>query len=257
MCSEPVTLGGGLTSVNGCASGRVGPEQPFASQCAYHFASIAAGSKVLAECRCRHLGAGLCQPSPRPQGNAALQRLAAPRICPHSSAPCANGPISPCRKRAAAPPSCCKARWLVSSVGLLDRKLREFTRAGAARRPVDSRRHRHRRRVDRVRASPTSTAREITGASEQARKLIETVRENASTAPIEPPRAPAVRARRRRHRRARWSTSGTAWCGSSASSARSSWRSGRVILPPPALPLSRAGPPVRAGRRLRARRSSG
>src|SRR5689334_2893091 len=47
MCRLPVTLGGGLTMVNGCASGRSGRNRPFASQWAYHFASIAAGSKVL------------------------------------------------------------------------------------------------------------------------------------------------------------------------------------------------------------------
>src|SRR5688500_9730 len=48
MCKDPVTLGGGLTMVNGCASGRSGRNSPFSSQCAYHFASMAAGSNVLA-----------------------------------------------------------------------------------------------------------------------------------------------------------------------------------------------------------------
>src|SRR6476661_8497408 len=48
MCRLPVTLGGGLTSVNGSASGRAGRNSPFASQWAYHRASIATGSKVLA-----------------------------------------------------------------------------------------------------------------------------------------------------------------------------------------------------------------
>src|ERR1700712_2786210 len=47
ICSEPVTFGGGLTMVKGWASGRSGRKRPFVSQCAYHFASIAAGSKVL------------------------------------------------------------------------------------------------------------------------------------------------------------------------------------------------------------------
>ena len=47
MCSEPVTLGGGMTIVNGSASGRSGRNRPFSSQCAYQRASIAAGSKVL------------------------------------------------------------------------------------------------------------------------------------------------------------------------------------------------------------------
>src|SRR5688572_12915071 len=48
MCRLPVTLGGGLTSVNGCASGRSGRNRPPCSQCVYHLASMAAGSKVLA-----------------------------------------------------------------------------------------------------------------------------------------------------------------------------------------------------------------
>ena len=47
MCRLPVTLGGGFTIVYGSAWGRLGRNAPVDSQCAYHFASIAAGSKVL------------------------------------------------------------------------------------------------------------------------------------------------------------------------------------------------------------------
>ena len=45
--SEPVTLGGGMTMVNGSASGRSGRNSPFSSQWAYQRDSISAGSKVL------------------------------------------------------------------------------------------------------------------------------------------------------------------------------------------------------------------
>src|SRR5690606_26833905 len=48
ICRLPVTLGGGLTMVKGVASGRAGRNNPLSSQWAYHRASIAAGSKVLA-----------------------------------------------------------------------------------------------------------------------------------------------------------------------------------------------------------------
>jgi len=77
----------------------------------------------------------------------------------------------------------------VACIGVLDRKLREF------KEPVQH--------VDMSQAGDIDTVgawtvarfadehrARITGASEQARKLIETVRENASTAPIEPVRAP-------------------------------------------------------------------
>src|SRR5690349_19145282 len=80
----------------------------------------------------------------------------------------------------------------VASIGLLDRKLREFTD------PVQH--------VDMSQAGDIDTVgawivarfadehrARITGASEQAEKLIETVRDNASTAPLEPPRAPVIR----------------------------------------------------------------
>src|SRR5688572_9417815 len=43
----PVTFGGGMTMVNGSASGRSGRNRPFSSQWPYQRASIAAGSKVL------------------------------------------------------------------------------------------------------------------------------------------------------------------------------------------------------------------
>ena len=42
-----VAFGGGVTIVKGCPPGRSGRNSPFASQCAYQRASIAAGSKVL------------------------------------------------------------------------------------------------------------------------------------------------------------------------------------------------------------------
>src|SRR5687768_3733198 len=45
--SEPVTLGGGMTMVQGSASARSGRNRPSFSQCAYQRASISAGSKVL------------------------------------------------------------------------------------------------------------------------------------------------------------------------------------------------------------------
>src|SRR3546814_14947552 len=44
--SDPVTLGGGLTIVKGCASGRSGRNSPLLSQCGYQRASMAEGSKV-------------------------------------------------------------------------------------------------------------------------------------------------------------------------------------------------------------------
>src|SRR5687768_9587060 len=75
----------------------------------------------------------------------------------------------------------------VACIGVLDRKLREF------KEPVQH--------VDMSQAGDIDTVgawtvarfadehrARITGASEQARKLIETVRENASSAPLEPPR---------------------------------------------------------------------
>jgi dipeptidyl aminopeptidase/acylaminoacyl peptidase len=46
MWSEPVTFGGGMTIVHGCASGRSGRNRPSPSQCTYHRCSIAVGSKV-------------------------------------------------------------------------------------------------------------------------------------------------------------------------------------------------------------------
>src|SRR5437870_2473909 len=46
ICSEPVTLGGGITIVNGSASGRAGRNMPSLSHFAYQRASISAGSKV-------------------------------------------------------------------------------------------------------------------------------------------------------------------------------------------------------------------
>src|SRR3954470_17695469 len=47
MCRLPVTLGGGVTIVQGSASGRSGRNSPSVSQRAYQRASISAGSKVL------------------------------------------------------------------------------------------------------------------------------------------------------------------------------------------------------------------
>ncbi len=77
----------------------------------------------------------------------------------------------------------------VACIGVLDRKLRDF------KEPVQH--------VDMSQAGDIDTVgawtvarfadehrARITGASDQAQKLIETVRENASTAPLEPPRAP-------------------------------------------------------------------
>ena len=48
MCSEPVTLGGGMTMVKGSASFRSGRNSPCPSQWAYQRASIGPGSNVLA-----------------------------------------------------------------------------------------------------------------------------------------------------------------------------------------------------------------
>src|SRR3954454_1751530 len=47
MCSDPVTLGGGMTIVHGFRSGRSGRNSPALSQCAYQRSSIVRGSKVL------------------------------------------------------------------------------------------------------------------------------------------------------------------------------------------------------------------
>ena len=79
---------------------------------------------------------------------------------------------------------------LVSSIGVLDRRLREFQE------PVQF--------IDMAGAGAIDTVgawtvcrfadehdAHITGASEQAEKLIKTVRESASTADIEPPHQPA------------------------------------------------------------------
>jgi phospholipid/cholesterol/gamma-HCH transport system permease protein len=78
---------------------------------------------------------------------------------------------------------------LVSTIGLIDRKLREF------KEPVQFVDLSQTGDIDTVgawivcRFADEHRAR-ITGGSEQARELIETVRENASTAPIEPNRLP-------------------------------------------------------------------
>jgi phospholipid/cholesterol/gamma-HCH transport system permease protein len=78
---------------------------------------------------------------------------------------------------------------LVSTIGLLDRKLREYTE------PVQHVDLSGAGEIDTIgawtvwRFADEHNAR-ITGASEQAGKLIATVRESASTAPIEPPRLP-------------------------------------------------------------------
>jgi phospholipid/cholesterol/gamma-HCH transport system permease protein len=78
---------------------------------------------------------------------------------------------------------------LVSTIGIIDRKLREI------REPVQFVDLSNTGEIDTVGAWTVSRFADehrarITGGSEQARKLIETVRENASTAPIEPPRQP-------------------------------------------------------------------
>src|SRR5688572_6714768 len=78
---------------------------------------------------------------------------------------------------------------LVSTIGVLDRKLREH------KEPVQFVDLSKTGEIDTIgawtvwRFADEHRAR-ITGCSEQARKLIDTVRDNASTAPIEPPRAP-------------------------------------------------------------------
>ena len=78
---------------------------------------------------------------------------------------------------------------LVSTIGLLDRKLREI------KEPVQFVDLANTGEIDTIgawtvwRFADENRAR-ITGCSEQASKLIDTVRDNASTAPIEPPRAP-------------------------------------------------------------------
>src|SRR5688500_4103199 len=78
---------------------------------------------------------------------------------------------------------------LVSTIGVIDRKLREITE------PVQFVDISNTGEIDTVGAwTVTRFADEhrarITGGSEQARKLIETVRENASTAPLEAERGP-------------------------------------------------------------------
>ena len=60
MWSEPVTLGGGMTMVNGSASGRDGRNRPFASQWAYQRDSIVGGVEGFGE-----LGHGLRLAVPR------------------------------------------------------------------------------------------------------------------------------------------------------------------------------------------------
>jgi phospholipid/cholesterol/gamma-HCH transport system permease protein len=78
---------------------------------------------------------------------------------------------------------------IVSSIGVLDRKLRDITE------PVQFIDMSATGEIDTIgawtvwRFADEHKAR-ITGESEQARKLLDTVRDNASTAPIEPPRAP-------------------------------------------------------------------
>ena len=78
---------------------------------------------------------------------------------------------------------------LVSTIGVLDRKLREY------KEPVQFVDLANTGEIDTIgawtvwRFADENRAR-ITGCSEQASKLIDTVRDNASTAPIEPPRAP-------------------------------------------------------------------
>ncbi len=47
ICSEPVTLGGGMTIVHGVASGRSGRNRASSSQCAYQRSSIARGLEIL------------------------------------------------------------------------------------------------------------------------------------------------------------------------------------------------------------------
>src|SRR3546814_20768247 len=49
ICSAPVTFGGGLTIVNGVASGRAGRNSSRLSHSRAHFASMAAGSKVFSK----------------------------------------------------------------------------------------------------------------------------------------------------------------------------------------------------------------
>ena len=78
---------------------------------------------------------------------------------------------------------------VVSSIGMLDRKLREISE------PVQFVDLSDTGEIDTIgawtvwRFADEHNAR-ITGGSEQAQKLIDTVRDSASTAPIEPPRAP-------------------------------------------------------------------
>src|SRR5687767_11632093 len=77
---------------------------------------------------------------------------------------------------------------LVSTIGVLDRKLRDFGE------PVQFVDLSQTGDIDTIgawtvwRFADEHKAR-ITGGSEQAKKLLDTVRDNASTAPIEPPRA--------------------------------------------------------------------
>src|SRR5882757_8676818 len=47
MCNTPVTFGGGITMVYGSLASGVLLKYPLSSQCWYHFASIAVGSKFL------------------------------------------------------------------------------------------------------------------------------------------------------------------------------------------------------------------
>jgi len=78
---------------------------------------------------------------------------------------------------------------VVSSIGLLDRKLREY------RDSVQFVDMSQTGEIDTIGAWTVwrfadQTRARVTGCSEQAQKLLDTVAENASTAPIEPPRAP-------------------------------------------------------------------
>src|SRR4051812_7147986 len=72
MWSEPVTLGGGMTMVNGSASGRSGRNRPSASQRAYQRDSISAGSKVLAS---SVIWEALAETNPSCQRRLASQRV--------------------------------------------------------------------------------------------------------------------------------------------------------------------------------------
>jgi hypothetical protein len=196
MCRLPVTLGGGLTMVKGCASGRSGRNRPFASQWAYHFASIAAGSKVLSSA-VSVMGRRLCQRGARaliggkPRFN---RRLAEAR----------NFPASPAAMRDRADftiETDAEGRTVLALTGNLLVSTNRLPRSAAARagsadradRPCGCRRDRHGRRLDRLAAGARSRRNHSPGRSEMAARLISARCKGRGRGDIAPARHPVLR----------------------------------------------------------------